>query len=478
MLNLAGRNKLVKPGSIQSLIILPFDNFTGADSLDYFVSGMHSSLITDMQQISALRVIGKTTANSFKGTDLSLTQIASKLKVDAAVEGAISFFGKDSVCVQIGVIRSKGEEKQLWVEDFRVAKDQILNFYNDVTKQISEEINVVLTPQEEDMLAENRTVNAEAYDAYLKGNYYWDDGSEESMQKALKYMNTAIEKNPDWALLYSARAQIWMALAQNGFESPEITGPKIYEDIDKALELDPDLADAHYVNALMAYLAEWDWVKAEKEFLKALAINPGDVMARIFYGQLLSILQRPDEALAQGKLALEMDPLNPMIPVFYTAILLGVNDCETALSYLEKVKVNDPENVFANYGIELAAFRCGDYDKAFEAVKYILPLEDTVLKDIDSIFNEQGFEMAYKEILRQMEILSQNGYVVPVEMAYRYIMVNQQDKAMDWIEKGYEIRDPNMPYIATGIYLCEPLFNNPRFIDIVEKMNLPLKRND
>ncbi len=480
--NVVTSTKTNKTGSIQSLIILPFDNFTGADSLDYFVSGMHSSLITDMQQISALRVIGRTTANSFKGTDLSLTQIASKLKVDAAVEGAISFLGKDSVCVQIGVIRSKGEEKQLWVEDFRVAKDQILNFYSDVTKKISEEINIVLTPEEERLLAQSRTVNREAYDAYLRSQQYWGDLSKESLNKAREYLNSAIEKDPNWAPLYAGLAQVWLGLAQMGYVSPEIAIPEVYKNLNKALELDPDHTDAHYLNALMAYLAEWNWEKAENEFLKAIAINPNDSYSRIFYAHLLYILQRPNEAAVQARLAYELDPLNPQILITYSYALLCAHDCETAMIQAEKAVEIDPESFGANNQLGQAAFPCKDYDKAFETEKFNLQVysystgqfdEDT-WNEFEMTYKEKGYFAAYEEILHQYEVLYKKGFINPGVMAIFYITGNKQDKAMDCLVKGYEIHDPQMPYIATGGYPFDSLYDNPRFIDILEKMNLPL----
>jgi len=209
------------------------------------------------------------------------------------------------------------------------------------------------------------------------------------------------------------------------------------------------------------------------ELLKALAANPNDAMSRVFYAQLLSILQRPGEALKQGQLAIDKDPLNPLIQVLYSALLVCLDDCETALTHLEKVVATDHEHVLAYGNIESAAYRCKDYSRTFEAVLLILPLEEDSLKEIEAIFDEHGFVAAYEEIMHHMEALALNSYVVPVEMAYRYVMANQYDKAMDWVEKGFELHDQNMPYIATGIYNLDPLHNNPRFIEILQKMNLP-----
>jgi tetratricopeptide (TPR) repeat protein len=210
--------------------------------------------------------------------------------------------------------------------------------------------------------------------------------------------------------------------------------------------------------------------------LKALAINPNDVMSRIYYAQLLVILQRPEEASAQGQLAIDLDPLNPLLQVLYSALLLSVDKCETALVHLEKIVAVDPENVMANNVIELAAFRCKDYKRAFRAAKYILGfiIEEDVFKKIERILDEQGFTSAYVEIAQQMEAYVENNPIAPIELAVRYIYANMPDKAMDWLEKGFELRDPNMPYIATSIYNLDPLHDNPRFIEILQKMNLPL----
>ena len=306
------------------------------------------------------------------------------------------------------------------------------------------------------------------------GLYLLEDADLEALNKAREYLNSAIEKNPDWAPLYSSLAQVWISIAQMGFESPEIAGPKIFENLNKALELDPDNADSHFVIGMTAFLTEWDWEKAEMELLKALAANPSDAMARVIYAHLLGCLQRPGESLTQGQLGIELDPLNPLIQVFYAVPMLNIGDYKTALAFGEKVTAVDPGHFMANNLIEIAAFYCRDYNKVMEAAKYVLPAKGVDFKEVERIFGETGFVSAYEEILRQLEVLAQKEFSAPVEMAYRYLMVDQPDKAMEWIEKGFEVRDPVMPYIATHGFLCEPLFDNPRFIEILQKMNLPL----
>ena len=466
-----------KDPPIRNLVVLPFDNYTGNDDYEYFVAGIHSSLIQDIGKIGELTVKSKITANSFKETDMSLPEIAAELGIDAAVEGSITCMGEDSVCVQIRLTRAYPEEQQVWVQDYRVEKSQILNFYNKVAKQISNEINITLTPREESLLAESRTVNKEAYDDYLIGNFA-EDFSKESLDKALGHLNSAIEKEPDWAPLYVGLTSVWLSIQQMGNVPTSVSSPKIYENLNKALELDPDLSDAHNLSGLIAHVMEWDWEKSEREYLKALAINPNDAGSRVLYAQLLCVLQRPDEALAQGRLALNLDPLNPVMKSWYGAVvLMAAGDCKTALALAEEITAADPGHYLANNGILLSAFHCKEYDKLIKAERYLLHIynvKEEEMKEIERIFNEQGIVKAYEKIMKYLEDFSSNNRIRPLSMAYRYIIANQPDKAMDWLEKGFEVHDPTMTYIATKMNNYDPLFNNPRFIDIVEKMNLPM----
>jgi TolB-like protein/Tfp pilus assembly protein PilF len=479
ILNIARRGNIIKPEMIQSLVILPFDNFTGDEKLDYFVSGMHSSLISDVGKIGSLTVISETTSNVYKNAHKSLPQIASELKVDAVVEAQVMCLG-DSICLQVRVVKADKKEKQLWIGDYKEERSKILGLYNRITKQIADEVMVKLSPEEERLLSKSRIVDRQVYDAYLNSKSYWGDFSRDSLNKALKFLNNAIEKDPGWAPLYDGLANVWMGIQQNGFESPSVTSQKVYENLNKALELDPDLSDSHYISGMMAYLIEWSWEKGEKELSRALAINPNDVFSRIFYAQLLSILQRPDEALKQGQLAIKLDPSNPSVQSLYSALLTSLGDCKGGLTYAEKVVAADPKSYLGNSALEAAAFQCKDYEKVIKAVKYSFPIniEENAFKEIEKIFYKQGFAAAFKEIMPRMESFASSNPVGVMDMAMRYIYTNLPDKALDWLEKGYEIHDPTMPYIATRCFNLDPLFTNPRFLAIVKKMNLPLPKNN
>jgi len=434
VLNIVPMGKTIKAGDIQSLVILPFDNFTGDEQLENMVSGMHSLLIGDIGRIGGLRVLGNTTSNKYKDVRLSAPEIAAELNVDAVLEATVMCLG-DSVCMQFRLVSTTGNEEQLWVSDYKEDKSQILNLFNRITRQLAEELIITITPEEERLLAKSRTVNKEALDEFLKANR--NDFSREVLYKSLEFLNNAMEKDPEWADLYAGLASVWLSIYQMGLESMEIAGPKIFENLNKALELDPDNAESHGFIAMIAFLIEWDWEKAEMEYLKALAINPSDAGARIIYAQLLCCLQRNDEALIQGQLAIELDPLDPFVQILYGAVLSFTGDFKTALAYGEKVRADDPGNYVANVLIADAAYGCGDYDKAMDAARYLLPAAGVDFKEVEKIYGESGFVAAYEEVLRQLEVLAQKRYVAPIGMASKYMRVDQPDKAMDWLEKGF-----------------------------------------
>ena len=373
------------------------------------------------------------------------------------------------------------KESHLWGESFQqkiTEVEDIFNIQTKIAESIAAELKAVMSPEEKQRIEKTPATALAVYEEYLKARSYWNDFSRESLKKALEFLNRAVEKDPDWAPLYAGLTHVWMGIQQMGYEPPSVAAPKIFENLNKALELDPDLAELHYFNAFIAHLMEWNWEKSEKEFLMALAINPNDSLSRVFYSQLLAVLNRNDEALAQGKLAYSLDPLNPNMKVWYAATLMAAGDFKTSLSLAEEVEAVDPGNFLANNAILMAAYRTKEYDKVLRAEKYLLPvlilIEEDTFKEIERIYSEHGIALTYAEIMKHLEEFAQNNPISPIDMASRYITANQPDEAMDCIEKGFEIHDPAMTYITTKICNFDPLFKNPRFIAICEKMNLQL----
>jgi tetratricopeptide (TPR) repeat protein len=426
--------------------------------------------------------LGKTTANAYKDTDKSLTEIGRERDVKTIIEGALSCFGEDSLCFIAKVIEVYPKEKQVGVEEFRISRSQIPNLYNMVTKEFTKAIDLTLTPEDEKFLAESRTINKEAYDEYLKARSYWIDMRKESLDTALNYLNSAIKKEPDWAPLYAGLAEVWLWVQQAGWEPSSVTAPIIYENLNRAMELDPNLAEIHYVSALIAHWVEWDFAKSEKEFLKTLAINPNDPLARLLYAQLLLILHRNDESLAQRELAISLDPLNPNVQLLYLGTLILAGDYKAALSVGEEYLAVYPTDMSVNFLVGMAAYRLGNYDKVIRTWKYshyFLMVGD-VYEGIVNIYNESGIVSAHKELMVHYEKYAENNPVSSADVFTMYLLAGPIDKAVDWIEKGFEMHDPQITYIAIDRKRRSPieeeLYRNPRFIAICEKAKLPMPK--
>ena len=473
VLNIVGRSKQLPTVDIQSLVILPFENLTGDDQLEWFVSAMHASLIHDMGRISSLRVIGKTSSNVYKNSDMSASEIASKLDVDAVMETQIVKLG-DSISTLFNLIQVSPEEKQVLTGDIKEGKRQIQSLYNEITRQISDKVMLELTANEELLLAQSREVDPDALDAYYKGLFYSDKFDKNSLQKANDYFLTATEIAPDWAPPYAGLARVAVVQMQMGFNSPSVAIPKIYENLNRALELDPSFSNSHHIKAAIAVWTEWNWEKGEEEFLKAIQLNPNNAGSRIFYAHLLNILHRPDEAIYQANLALKLEPQEAMVLALYSALMGQMGDYQSSIDYAEKALSIDPTYRFAIVCIGGAYRKIGDYKNFLKYFKKLGSYDDKVAASIDSVFQEQGYRAAVEMTIKIDEEAANERGINNFLLGFRYLEIYQYDKVMDYYEKGYEFHNPNMPYIATKMYGSDELKENPRYIELLKKMNLPI----
>jgi len=462
----------------KSIAVLPFNNLSDDPDQEYFSEGMMDEILDRLFKIGDLKVISRTSSMLYKDSKLSLKEIAGELGVSAILEGSVRRAG-NLVRITVQLIDAR-TDAHLWSETYDGDLSDLSRIFiiqSEVAQSVARELKAVISPQEIELIEKIPTIDLQVYDEYLKARSYWSDFTKESLFKSVEYLNSAIEKNPDWAPLYAGLAEVWIWIQQAGWEQPSVAGPKILENLNKAMELDPDLAEVHYQSAVIAQLVEWDWEKSEKEFLKSLAINPNNPLARLMYAQLLLILDRRDESLAQRELAISLDPLNPVTKLLYIGTLVLAGECKASISLMEEALTTNPKDFNINGMLEAAAYGCKDYDKVIRALKYSLPFpfEEDKYKDIVRIYRESGIVPAYVELTKYLEKYAESNYIGFYDMAFRYIIANQPDKAMDWIEKGFESHDPLMTYMF--ISRSGPLFGNPRFIAICEKMNLPLPKN-
>jgi len=465
----------------KSIAILPFRNDSQNDENTYFINGIMEEILNNLQTIRELRVISRTSVEQYRDLGKPIPEIAKELGVNYIVEGSAQKYGSN-FRLRAQLIKAE-HESHLWGESFQqniIDVEDIFNIQIKIAESIATELKAVISPEEKRLIEKIPSADLNVYEEYLKARSYWNDFTKESISKALEYLNSAIEKNPNWAPLYAGQAELWMWIQQTGWEDPSVAAPNIFENLNKAMELDPDLAEVRYLNAAIAQLVEWDWEKSEKEFLKSLALNPNNAFTRLMYAQLLLILKREKEALTQSDLAIRLDPLNPATKLLYSGTLVQAGSFKAGLSVAEELVLVHPEDMLANAMIEIAAYGLKEYDKVIGAVKHVFPLmiEEDDYQSIVRIYKESGIVAAYKEIMKFMESYSKNNPVSPIDIAYRYLMADQPEKALDWIEKGFETHDPQTTYItATGGFFKQ-LYNNPRFNAVCEKMNLPIPSSE
>jgi tetratricopeptide (TPR) repeat protein len=340
-------------------------------------------------------------------------------------------------------------------------------------------MKVKLTKKEEILLAETKTVDPEAYDAYLGGIYLLDQMNPQSLHAAIDSFEKAIEIEPDWAAPHAGIASSGARMRQMGTAS-ESDVILMYEKLNRALELDPGSAESHSVKAGIAAWTEFDWKTAEEEFLKAIEANPSHASSHIFYAHVLSILRRTDEALYHGKIAQELDPENPFMLGLYVVVLLHAEKCQEAFYTMQKALTIDPDHYFLRDGLKGIYVCLGDYEKAFEVWKggmnRSLWEEYGVTELFEKVFRERGWIALVEEAIRvNEEVWAKDGRMDIMGQAGRFVRVGKYDRAMDYYEKIYENnnRNPNLPYLSTKP-TYDKMKGNPRYLALLEKMNLPV----
>ena len=458
---------------IRSLAVLPLESLSGDASQDYFADGMTDALIADLGQIGALRVISRTSVMTYKGVRKRLPEIARELNVEAVVEGTVLRSG-ERVRITAQLIQVPNE-KHLWAQSYEGDLQDTLTLQNSVARAIAEQIQVTLNPQEEAALEKSKKVNREAYEAYLKGRYFWNKRSGEGLKKAIDYFERAVDTDPDYARAYSGLADSYALSGdwEYGILSPEDAFPRAKAAATKALALDDNLSEAHTSLAFILDLYDWGWASAEKEYKRALALNPGYATAHHWYAWHLIVTGRNGEGIAELKKAESLDPLSLIISADLADALCIAHRYDESVQQSQKTIEMDPHFAVAHYQLGQALEQKHRHDEAIAEFRRAIELSGgntTFESNLANAYAVSGRKEEAMKIVKDLESRQSRGSSTDASIALIYVGLGDNDRAMTWLNSAYQARF-NPSILMRPVF--DPLRSAPRFQDLLHRIGLP-----
>jgi TolB-like protein len=457
---------------IRSLAVLPLENLSGDASQDYFADGMTEELIAQLGQISALRVISRTSVMTYKGIRKPLAQIASELNIDAVVEGSVLRSG-ERVRITAQLIQVPAD-KHMWAQSYEGDIGDTLALQSKVARTVAEQIRVTLSRQEQAALARSKTMNPEAFQAYLAGRYFWNKRTKDGLKKAIDYFNQAIEKDPNYAEAYTGLADAYALSGdwEYGILSPEVAFPKAKVAASKALALDERLAEAHTSLAFVLDLYDWDWESAEQEYKRAIALNPGYATAHHWYAWHLIVMGRNSSALAESRIAESLDPLSPIISADLADALSVAHLYDESVQQSRKTLELHPYFAVAHYQLGQALAQKQMYNEAISELRRAIELSggntafDSNLAYAYAISGQT--EEAIK-IVKDLEGRESRPSSTDPHLALIYVGLGDHDQAMAWLNKAYQARF-NPSILMRPAF--DPMRSDARFLDLLRRIGL------
>jgi len=455
------------PGRIKSLAVLPLENLSGDPEQEYFADGMTEALIANLGKIGALQVRSRTSVMQYKDVKKLLPEIARELNVDAVVEGSVVRVA-EQVRITAQLIHAP-TDTHLWVDSYERDMGDVLALQREVARAIAREIKVALTPTEEMRVSGARRVNPETYEAYLKGMFHMNKLTPEGTEKGLDYLRQAIEKDPADPLAYAGLA-LGYAIMGHDTRPPPDALPRAKAAALKALELDDTLAEAHEALAEVRIYYDWDLAGAERSFHRALELNPNLAVAHGQYAWFLTLFGRWDEALAEQKRAQELDPLAPVYSAWLGWMYLWLERYEDAMVEARKSLELDPDFPLGHYVMGTAYAEKGMYEEAIAAHKKAGAASPGWGWGLGVTYALAGRNDEARMVLDELEkeVYQWDTW----GLAEIYATLGDKDGAFRWLEAAYEQRHSYIPWL-NEFPAFEPLRDDPRFGDLLRRLNLP-----
>ena len=451
------------PGKIM-LAVLPFENMSGDPEQEYFSDGLTEETIAQLGglQPARLGVIARTSVMQYKKTTKRVDQIGRELGVDYLLEGSVRRSG-DQVRVSAQLIQVR-DQTHLWAQNYQQRLADVLTIQSELSERISRSLAVELLPAQQARLARMRPLIPEAYEAYLQGRFYW---GKQDIEKSLQYFQRALAADGSYALAYAGVADANAVLGDPlfGVLPPKETYARARAAAEKALELDPSVVEAHVTLAFIEDRYNWDWAAAEREFRRALELNPSDAIAHQYYALHLTRMGRTDEALAEMKRAHQLDPLSVWISMHLGWEYYVGRRYDEALGQLQETLAMDPNYDGTHWVLGLSYLQKGRQREAIVAFQ-----KAANVPCLGYAYAVSGNRAGAVKILEQLKKESKRKYVPSAWIAIVYVGLGEKDQAFAWLEKAYE--DRSLLYVKVDP-MFDPLRPDPRFKDLLHRIGLP-----
>jgi tetratricopeptide (TPR) repeat protein len=370
------------------------------------------------------------------------------------------------------------DQTQIWADTFEREMAGILSLQSELARELADALALELLPEEQARLAAAGEVNPDAYEAYLKGTYHWQKMTPADLDTAQRYLELARDLDPDYAPAYEGLSFVWMVREQMGQAPYEDAAPRARAAAYKAVELDERSAGAHFALAGVKTWRDWDWRGAWPEWRRALELNPNHAEAHAFYGHFLATIGRLDEGLAHSKRAVELDPFDAMLQGLYGVALCFHERYDDALAAARTALAIQPTEPMALIVLQQGSTVTGRYEDTMAATVTQLDTfyggNEELKEALTTGWEAGGLNRAMRSLGEAMAELSETSFILPVETSSYFLFGGDLDRALDWLEKGYEAHDPGMPYIGMPFYFGL-LHADPRYQELLRKMNLPLE---
>jgi serine/threonine-protein kinase len=460
-------------GAIESIAVLPFENRSNDADTDYLSDGLAESLIYRLSQLPNLKVSPTSSVMRYKGKETDVKTIANQLGVSAVLTGRIAQRG-DNLTISVELVDVRNN-KLLWGEQYDRKMSELLATQREIATEITQKLQLKLAGNEANGITKHYTDSNEAYQLYLKGRYYFAKRTKDGIERSIDYYRQAIVLDPKFALAYARIAEAYNQQPSYPYASPNDAIPRAKTAAQQGLQIDPTLAEAHTALANSLAVYDWNWVEAEREFKRALELDPNSSAAHFRYGQYLGEVGRFDAAIAEVSRALELEPLDITIGANLSRYYLLARQGDKALEQSKKSFDLEPANPAARYLLGQAYIGKGMYAEATTLSESALqsdPTNQLMLHTAGCAYSRSGRRDKAEEVINRFKEMAKTKYVISYFASTIYAALGDKDKAFAELEKAFAERDWTLP-LMKGDPLMDPLRDDPRFKDMLRHLNLP-----